>query len=472
MLMIIGIGLILLIKSNAIASIILKMNGMDLFLQIQLLKFLKNMKRFFALVLISIVSFNSLAQKNHLGNNITLTNQTGTDLVEKPIIIAAKRFKLQVDKHLFPQIFDKNGKEIPSQLNDLDGDGQFDELFFVADIPHKSRVQLAVKWTNTQPVYPIKTSVRFGKRNSKNTPVEPKTSDTFYANQLPKIIGYQPYQTDGPTWENDKVAFRHYFDGRNAKDLFGKRVSAISPENVGISETGAVQDNYHVLKDWGRDILPAGNAEGLSVGIGGVGLLINNQLYRVGVTANDTVHNVESTDFKIVSEGSVKSAISLDYHNWKPTADRTYQLSENPTIWPGMYAYQNTVKFSGLKGDETLVIGLSKVATNHPVTEIKQGKFVALYTHDAQSYNKEFIIGLAIILPVEAYQGHGESPKTGSFALSYYAKLALKNNVPLRYYAVGGWELADECFKTEKCFEDYLKKLMAQLNTKVLVKIN
>jgi len=60
-----------------------------------------------------------------------------------------------------------------------------------------------------------------------------------------------------------------------------------------------------------------------------VGLLINNQLYRVGVTANDTIHNVESTDFKIVSEGVVKSQISLDYHNWKPTTDRTYQLSEN-----------------------------------------------------------------------------------------------------------------------------------------------
>ncbi|MEA5403227.1 DUF4861 family protein [Arcicella sp. DC2W] len=429
------------------------------------------MNKLFVLTFTSFISLNALAQKSQFGNSIMLANQSNTDLVEKPVSIATKRFQSKINKHLFPQIFDKKGKEIPSQLNDLDGDGQFDELFFVADIPQKSSVKLSLKWTNNQPSYPIKTSVRFGKRSSKNTPVEPKTSDTFYANQLPKIIGYQPYQTDGPSWENDKVAFRHYFDGRNAKDLFGKRTSAISPENVGISETGAVQDNYHVLKDWGRDILPAGNAEGLSVGLGGVGLLINNQLYRVGVTANDTVHNVEATDFKIVSEGTVKSQISLDYHNWKPTIDRTYQLSEKPTIWPGMYAYQNTVKLSGLKGDETVVIGLSKVATNHPVTEIKQGKFVALYTHDAQSYNKEFIIGLAIIVPAEVYQGYGESPKTGSFALSYYAKLDLKNNSNLRYYAVGAWELADECFKTEKCFEDYLKKLMAQLNTEVSIKV-
>jgi len=429
------------------------------------------MKRLFVLTLTSIITFNALAQHNKHINNISLTNPSTTDLVEKPISIQRKSFTAKIANQLFPQIINAKGKEIPSQLNDLDGDGNWDELFFVADIPQKTTLKLSVKWFASQPSYPIKTSVRFGKRSSKNTPVEPKTSDTFYANQLPKLIGYQPYQTDGPTWENDKVAFRHYLDGRNAKDLFGKRTSAISPENVGISETGAVQDNYHVLKDWGRDILPAGNTEGLSVGLGGVGLLINNQLYRVGVTANDTVHNIEATDFKIVSEGVVKSEISLNYHNWKPTADRTYQLLENPTIWPGMYAYQNTVKFAGLKGDETLVIGLSKVATNHPVTEIKQGKFVALYTHDAQTYNKEFIVGLAIILPLETYQGYGESPKTGSFALSYYGKLKVKNGTPLKYYAVGGWELADDCFKTSACFEEYLKKLMAQLNIEVTTKV-
>jgi hypothetical protein len=422
------------------------------------------------ILLVSLFLSQNLFAKNPK-NTIFLSNSSSVDLVEKAISVKKGAFKNKVSSKLFPIITDNAKKIIPSQLVDLDGDNRWDELFFVVNLPANSKLKLTINWTKIQPKYEIKTSVRFGKRSSKDTPVEPKTSDTFHANQLPKLIGYQPYQTDGPTWENDKVAFRHYFDGRNAKDLFGKKTSAISPETTGISETGAVQDNYHVMKDWGRDILPAGNTEGLSVGIGGVGLLINNQLYRVGVTANDTIHTVESTDFKIVTEGAVKSKISLDYHNWKPTKERTFQLSETPTIWQGMYAYQNTVKFSGLNGDETLVIGLSKVNTDHPVTEIKQGKFVALYTHDVQSYNKEFIIGLAIILPLDVYEGYGESPKTGSFALSYYGKLVVKNNVPIQYYAVGAWELADDCFKTEQCFTEYLKKLMAQLEVEVGVKL-
>ncbi|WP_026993874.1 DUF4861 family protein [Flectobacillus major] len=429
------------------------------------------MKKISFLALILLVRFSVVSQIAH-HHSITVANTSTIDLTEKPISITRKHFVSPIEKHLFPQLIDQHGKEIPSQLDDLNNDGQWDELFFVADIPAKTTLKIVVKWLKTPPSYPIRTSVRFGKRISKDTPVQAQTSDTFYANQLPKLIGYQPYQTDGPTWENDKVAFRHYYDGRNAKDLFGKRISAISPENVGISETGAVQDNYHVLKDWGRDILPVGNAEGLSVGLGGVGLMADNQLLRVGVTANDTVHTIESTDFKIVTEGAVKSEIELKYHNWTPTANRTYQLIESPTIWPGMYAYQNTVTFAGLEGDETLVVGLPKVATEHAVTEIKQGKFIALYTHDAQSYNKEFIIGLAIILPIEAYQGYGESPKTGSFALSYFGKLKVQNNTALRYYAVGGWELSDDCFKTALCFETYLKKLMMQLSTDVLVKVH
>jgi len=58
---------------------------------------------------------------------------------------------------------------------------------------------------------------------SSATPVSPTTAATFYPNMLPAKTGYEPCQTDGPTWKKDKVGFRHYFDGRNSKDLFGKR---------------------------------------------------------------------------------------------------------------------------------------------------------------------------------------------------------------------------------------------------------
>jgi hypothetical protein len=284
---------------------------------------------------------------------------------------------------------------------------------------------------------------------------------------LPSRTGYEPYQTDGPTWENDKVGFRHYFDGRNSKDLFGKRVAWMSPKDVGLTSNGSVVDNYHVLKDWGRDILPVAN----SVGLGGIGLLIDNKLNRIGVTATDTLHNVAQTDFNILYNGPLKSSFTLNYHNWKSDAGTTYQVSEQPVIWPGMYAYQNNVRFSGLKGNEALVIGLSKVATDHPVKEMRLKNWVVLYTHDHQSYNKEFIIGLAIVVPSATYKGYGEAPEKGSFSSSYYARLQLNDSVSSTYYAVGCWELADPQFKSEAYFEQYLKQFVDQINAKVSVRV-
>src|SRR3546814_5990698 len=123
-------------------------------------------------------------------------------------------------------------------------------------MPAAGEVVLTMKSIKDRMDYAPQTAVRFGKRDRATDPVEPRHGDTLYADLLPLSIGYQPYQTDGPSWENDKVGFRHYLDGRNSKDVFGKKLSRMSPEDVGVNAQGAVEDNYHVMLDWGRDILP------------------------------------------------------------------------------------------------------------------------------------------------------------------------------------------------------------------------
>jgi len=55
--------------------------------------------------------------------------------------------------------------------------------------------------------------------------VQSVTQTVLYADSLPYFIGYQKNQKDSPVWENDKKGFRLYFDGRNTKDIFGKRIS-------------------------------------------------------------------------------------------------------------------------------------------------------------------------------------------------------------------------------------------------------
>lgn len=159
----------------------------------------------------------------------------------------------------------------------------------------------------------------------------------------------------------------------------------MSPDSVGINAQGAVEDNYHVMADWGRDVMAVGN----SAGIGGLELMIGDSLYRLGVLPNDTVNNVENTTFNIVTEGPVRSILHLTYNNWHPdSSNRTYSLEEQPAIWPGMYAYRNTAKISGLQGDELLLVGMNNLDPTDPVKEISvDDKWVVLLTHDHETHN-------------------------------------------------------------------------------------
>ncbi len=400
----------------------------------------------------------SFAQK------IEIENKENYVVHNKNIILSKNELKKYFKNELYPIIEDSEGRIIPSQINNK---VKWDKLYFQVDLKPKSKNYFVVKWQKEIPIYPLKTSIRFGERQTAEQPVKPIKQSVFTQNKLPKLSGFQPYQTDGPTWENDKVAYRHYLDGRHSKDLFGKLTPEISPESVGLTAEGGVVDNYHVLEKWGRDILPVGN----SVGIGGLCLAVGNNFKRIGGIATDTIYPIKKTLCKILNEGPVYSQLQIKHKNLNIDG-RNYQIEENPAIWASSYAYENEVKTSSLKPNENLIIGLSKVAVEVPLSEFKTENWIALYTFGKQSYNQEYAIGLAIILPAKQFISSGKIPDNEKLSNSYFAKLSsVKNGDYLKYYALGCWELSEPMFKDKKGFESYLKEFLAVLNAKVSVKV-
>lgn len=416
------------------------------------------------IILLGLASCNT---SKEVLTTILLTNPSKIEMTDNAISIKRSDLKVTDSLNLYPLLTSKTDT-ISSQLIDNDNDGFWDELFFVTNFSSNEKKEVQLKWVAAKPNYEVRTSARFGKRSAIDSSVKPATEEILMPNELPKSLGYQRYQTDGPSWENDKVGFRHYLDGRNAKDLFGKKTSEMSPENVGVNSKGEVEDNYHVMEAWGRDILAVGN----SVGLGGYALISDNELMRLGVTVNDSINNVEKTTFNIQTEGAVQSVLTYKYENWKPNDDRTYSVEEKTTIWPGMYGYKNTVSVSGLQGDESLAVGLVNIHNNNALNIIDDNdEFIVLYTHDKQTYDKGWWLGMAIILPKNNYLGYTEAPKTGNLSNTYLAKLKIENNTPVSYFAVGCWELSDPNFANKPYFEDYLKQLTKQLSTKIKVEI-
>ncbi|MDN3670377.1 DUF4861 domain-containing protein [Echinicola jeungdonensis] len=418
-------------------------------------------------LLIGLASCQSHSEKYDL--ELTISNPSSVNLNEKPVIIPREQLG-EIKEGNLEVLLIRNGQDtLPSQRTDRDGDGSWDELFFLLDLPGNSAETIFLKWVDEAPQWEERTYVRFGVRPSEADTVSPAKKDTFYPDELPGVMGYQPYQTDGPSWENDKVGFRHYLDGRNSKDVFGKKISGMSPRNVGISENGVTEDNYHVMEAWGRDILSVGT----SVGIGGYALMIKDKLARLGVTQKDSLNNVVATTFEILANGPIRSLMQFNYQNWKPeNTGRTYQVNEETQIWPGFYGYKNSVTFHQLKGDETGLIGLVNINTDKQVRGMEVGGFQILYTHDKQTYEKEWYLGLALIIPKEVYQGWIEAPEEGQIMDSFLAKVQIHEGRPLDYYAIAAWELSDPRFARENYFKTYLEDLAAQLEVKPIIEIS
>jgi hypothetical protein len=420
-------------------------------------------KLYLPLALATILFVGCKAQQNKETSTITLSNNSGIELSDKAVTIKRSGIDKNNSQN-FPLLICKTDT-IPSQVNDLDGDGKWDELFLVVNFSAKEKKTIQLKWVKDAPKFPIRTSVRFGKREAENIPLQPATAESVNAHQVYKKLGFQKYQTDGPSWENDKVGFRHYLDGRNSKDVFGKKIPEITPENVGISSTGAVEDNYHVMHDWGRDVFPVGS----SAGLGGYALLMDNEITRLGILGTDTLNNIEKTSFKIVGEGPVNSVLNYNFNNWKAFGNN-YQVNETTSIWPGMYAYKNTVIIDGITGKETFLVALSNINNQKGLKVIEVGEWVCLIQHDNLGYNREWIMGTAIIVPKKGYNGYMEAPKKGQLTDSYLAKFKIENNKPISYYAVASLELsADKKIKEANYFTDYVTNLAKQLSAEITV---
>jgi len=371
----------------------------------------------------------------------------------------------------FPLLVSNHNDTLAVQLDDTNGDGKWDELFFVINLEPRQKRMLTFRWIADSLAFEQRTSVRHGVRTALDDTVQRARSGTFLPRQLPLVTGYQPFQTDGPSWENDLVGFRHYLDGRNSKDVFGKRVAYMSPQNVGINERGVTEDNYHTMEDWGRDILSVGN----SLGIGGVSLLIGeDNLYRMGSIEGDTLGPVDRTDFKVYSEGPVRSILDFQYHHWRlPVIGRVYSAQEIVEIWPGFHGYKNTISFSGLQGDEHAVIGLVNSRTDQELNEVYiDDQWIVLATHDQQTYEKEWWLGLALVLPRLTYEGYMKAPDVGRIATTYLAKLRLEESKPVSYYALACWELRDPGFRDTHYFEEYLRDFVRRLSNNVTIAIH
>jgi hypothetical protein len=290
--------------------------------------------------------------------------------------------------------------ELPSQADDLDGDGKVDEIAFQIDLkPKQTRIvsiafgdQAAIARLRGQ--YPQRTYAKFHKRY------------------------------EGLGWESEQVAWRIYFDKRNAIDLYGKRRPGLyldlfsTPEYI-----------YHLESPYGRDIYDVGD----SIGIGSVAALVDGKVVRIS--------DVGERNWRILSSGPVRSIGELEYKGWK-VGGRSVDLTSRITQWAGERGFEHAIRVANTDG-LMLVAGLTRKPGIDPVASSASAsmKVIATWGHQVVSPGAKAAhddlpdqnLGLALFVPRD------QASDLPSDAANHFVQLAPKNG-SVRWYVAAMWD--------------------------------
>ncbi|MCC8089316.1 MAG: DUF4861 domain-containing protein [Rikenellaceae bacterium] len=405
---------------------------------------------------------------------VEVSNPGSLERIDEAVVLTRTQLAPENDKFL-PAVLDTvSGTYVASQLDDLDGDGKWDELAFVTNLEPDGTSVLKIVWVDPAdyPQFPVRTNIRYGRKLSKDSPIVELDSDVIYKDlqQTIKDLGFYPFQMDGVAWENDKGGFRHYFDGRNNRDYFGKRVTYMVLDSVGIKDDGFPGDTYHVWAHWGRDIMSVGS----SFGIGGLGAWVDGERFgRLGRLASEFDDRIDSTKYTRITEGPVRSIFALDFYGWEIEDNKVDSIRQIVTIWAGRHNYENKViAYSDLPEGVELITGIARIFNDMPLEEIKLDNCTVMATHDHQSYDKEFIMGMGLIIPNKYLTRIFDTPDRGiDFTKTWCAEIKLDSNREAEFYAYSAWEHQDEQFQDRDYFLEFMRKEAERWNTLVRVTV-
>ena len=379
---------------------------------------------------------------------ITLRNATDIERKDEVVLIPRSSFLAHDDSTgEVPLLKTSDGKTPPQQHDDLDGDGRWDEAAVLLSFQPSEKVTLDYTYTNESdlPSFENRTFARLGVLDGdtyKNVDRHTRPSSHKAHDPL--------YHVEGVSWENDLIGFRNYFDERNGKDIFGKRVPNVVLDTVDLGSA------YHDLGDWGMDILKVGN----SLGAGALGAIVDGKLIRLGPTKTAT--------YELVKNGPIRSIFDLKYTDWD-VAGKVVDLTERITITAGNHYYKSTVTVDGYGSAFPLITGIVNLQSERAYS-LGGNNMSGFGTWDNQSYIEDGL-GMAILYPGDALDSFKSSPEEGEgITQTFYQEFAIEPEDSFTFYFVAGWETADDQFGTQEGFDSVVSHYLTKLGSPIEVK--
>lgn len=252
------------------------------------------------LLLLCGLSVTAEAQETQKSFKVEVSNTWNKAKADEPVVIKLSEISPQF--RVRSAVVMNGSEEIPSQLDDLNGDLRPDELAFVIDLPAKSKktVTVTLSSAKSDKTYPARVYAEMlvSDKRGKHVPVHsvtiPGTSNIY--NQM---------HHHGPAFESELVAYRLYFDKKQTVDIYGKFNKGFE-----IKESQFYPNDEQLARGFGDDVLLVGGSCGLGALKGWDG------------KKSTHIEPVSTLTERIIAYGPVRTIAEIEVTDWQ------YQGSE------------------------------------------------------------------------------------------------------------------------------------------------
>ena len=270
------------------------------------------------------------ASAQSLTAKVTVTNEWKEGKTDEPVVVKFSDLK-KVDFEVKSATVKCKGKDVPCQLDDMDGDGLPDEVFFLADIKDKDIKTYEVKLSAKEE----KRSKEQGARGEERIYTalqlrdkQDKHPDVLRVEAPGKSNIFNDIYMHGITLESDVVGYRIYFDHRQNIDLYGKKQRRIE-----LPVTQFYTSEEQLAQGYGVDVLWAGDA----IGCGSF------KDWKKGQPENWTEVGVRGQ--RVVTTGPLRTVVEV-YDLGVREENLIYDMHQYYTLYAGHRDMQVEVQFT------------------------------------------------------------------------------------------------------------------------------
>lgn len=322
-----------------------------------------------------------LAQTQTLVKTVSVENSWTKDKTDAPVVLKIK--ELQPGFRVRSAVVMDGKIEIPSQLDDLDGDLKADELAFVLNLPARSKKELTVTLSSdpTDKTYPARVFAELlirDERKKKHAPIYSVTAPgttNFYS----MIYGH------GPMFESELVAYRVYFNQKQTVDPYGKFNKGLE-----LKESRFYPNDEQLARGFGDDVLMVGN----SCGIGAL----------KGWDGNKATH-IEPVAFRtqsLLATGPIRTIADVSVKGWNYQG-KELTMTNRYILYAGHRDLLVETYFEEPLQDEVFCTGVQNIMGNETLSDSDHKGLVGSWgrhwpVNDTVKYAKE-TVGIATCIP-------------------------------------------------------------------------